>query len=788
MNEKPKTYDFKEREEHWRKFWEEKDVYRFDEDSKKPIYSVDTPPPYVSAEHLHTGHIMSYSQAEFIVRFKRMQGFNVYYPMGFDDNGLPTERFVEQKYEIDKSKITRKEFVELCLKETKLGSQNYRDLWRSLGISVDWSKTYSTINKLSQKIAQWSFLDLYKKGKIYKTKMPTLWCVHCQTAIAQADLEAEERKSKLNYIEVEVENGEKLTFATTRPELLPACMGISVHPDDKRYKRLIGKKAKLPLIGREVLIFGDETVDPKFGTGAAYFCSYGGAEDIEWLHRHPEVESFHILGPNGRFNELGGKYAGLKVSEAREKILADLKTSGALVKQEEIENVTYVHERCGTDVEYISTEQWFIKIVEAKDEFLKRGKELNWFPKKMYRIYEDWVKSLKWDWCISRQRYYGVPFPVWYCADCREIILPDKNDLPVDPTADKPKKGCLKCKSSKIKPETDVFDTWMTSSLTPLIGLRLVKEDLWEKLYPENLRPQAFEIIRTWLFYTVVKSYYHFKGLPFKDVMISGHGLDEKGRKISKRLGNYIIPDRIIEQFGADALRYWATGAKLGGNMRWNEDEVKKGKRTVTKLWNAARFVFDTVGSAIPATVPALEEADLWLLHNLNKTVHEATAYFEAYEYSLARNEIDDFFWKIFTDYYIEFVKHRVYGEDKKSKEVAAYTLYNAILTLVKLYAPIMPFITEEIYQEFFKERSKTESIHLSNWPETVKEWHYPEKKHREFQKVLSVIDAVRAYKTQNGISLGKEIEGFTTNKKLTSEEKEFIQKTQRVKRITCAK
>jgi len=784
MKELPKNYDFKKREEIWRNFWTENEIYKFDESSEKPIYSVDTPPPYVSAEHLHTGHIMSYSQAEFVVRYKRMRGFNVFYPMGFDDNGLPTERFVEKKYNIDKSKITRKEFIEKCLEETRLGANNYIDLWRSLGISVDWSKTYSTIDQHSQKISQWSFIDLYKKGKIYRSKKPVLWCTSCRTAIAQADLEAEERDSKLNYIKAVAETGEELVFATTRPELLPACMGISVSPKDERYKHLIGKEVTLPLTGAKVYLSEDGEIDPKYGTGVVYYCSFGGQDCIDWLSRHPEAKPINALDPNGRFNDLAGKYKGLKSKEAREVIIEDLKQEGALVKQEELKNVTFVHERCGTDVEYIPTEQWFISLLDSKEEFAKKGEELNWYPNSMHRIYKDWVDSLKWDWCISRQRYYGVPFPLWYCIDCGEIILSDEEKLPIDPSQDKPEKPCPKCKSTNFKPEEDVMDTWMTSSLTPLIGSKLIEDGgLQRKAYPESLRPQSFEIIRTWLFYTVVKSLYHHNSIPFKNVMISGHGLDEQGRKISKRLGNYVIPHKILEQYGADALRYWATGAALGVNMRWNEDEVKKGKRTVTKLWNVGKFASQFLEGDIDIREVKLEAVDRWLLNQLNVCIVNTSKYFDNYEYFKARSTIEAFFWNTFTDYYLELIKYRVYGGDNDSKKAAAYTLHNSLLSIMKLFAPILPFITEDLYQSYFKDEN-IKSIHIANWPETNKGWHLDASDHKEFQKVIEVIDQIRAFKTKQGISLGKELEEFETTKTLTEEEIKLISTSQRVKKI----
>lgn len=768
MKEISKHYNPLETEPKWRAFWEKNNIYKFDPKAKGEIFSVDTPPPYVSAEHLHAGHVMSYAQAEFVVRFKRMQGKNVYYPMGFDDNGLPTERFVEKKYKINKSKIARSEFIKLCLKETELGIKNYKDLWTLLGISVDWSKTYSTINDHCRKISQWSFIDLYQKGRIYKAKKPILWCTTCQTAIAQADLEAEEKESQLVYIKAKAKTGEEIVFSTTRPELLPAVMGISVHPKDKRYKKLIGKKIVMPLTKKAVVLTADVATDMKYGSGVVYYCSYGGGECIEWLARHPEAEPTELVLPNGRFSSVGGKYEGMKVLEVRKQIVEDLQTAGAIEKIEPIKHSVYVHERCGTDVEYIESEQWFVKLLDKKSEFLKRGKELKWYPAQMKRIYDGWVENLKWDWCISRQRYFGVPFPVWYCAKCGEIILPDEKDLPVDPTEQKPKiSKCPKCGGKKIVPEQDVLDTWQTSSLTPIIAQKLVKEkNVQEKLYPSTLRPQAHEIIRTWLFYTIVKSEYHHGHLPFRDAMISGHGLDEQGRKISKRLGNYIPPQKIIEEYGADAARYWATGAMLGQNLRFSLDEVKMGRKTTTKLWNAARFMSMNVKKAeLLKNTDAVEPADAWIVEELNKTITEVTSAFEKYEYARAKEAMGKFFWSKFADYYVEFVKYRFFGDDAKSKKIGEKTLATVFFNIAKLYAPIMPFVTEEIFQTWFKYLEKSKSIHISKWPEKIVLKKSPDIK--DFGKAVKAVDEIRKFKTGKGLSLGTEIESIKLKTKV---------------------
>ena len=586
------SYNFTEREAHWRRFWREQEIYKFNPESQKPFYSVDTPPPYVSADHLHAGHIMSYAQAEFIVRYKRMRGFAVFYPMGFDDNGLPTERFVEKKYKVDKSKITQSEFVKICLKETTIGAQTYKKLWDNLGISVDWSKTYSTISPMATKVSQASLIDLYKKGVLYRQEAPVLWCPQCQTAVAQADLEDQAEKSQINYLNFKSADGKDLTVATTRPELLPACVALYVNPKDKRYQKLIGTVARVSLFDYAVPIRESEKVEIGFGTGLMMVCTWGDKDDLEkW--QEDKLETRALIQENGRLNERGGQFAGLKLNKAREAIIAQLQAQNLLVKQEPVEHTLNVHERCGTPTEFVLSQQWFIKIADQKKIWLEQGRKINWYPEYKIKDYEMWVKSIKWDWCISRQRYYGVPFPVWYCAKCKKPIFAEVDELPVNPQESQPRVGkCPYCESTEFIPEKDVLDTWATSSCTPFFLREMVGDKAAkETLYPPTLRPNAFEIIRTWDFYSIVKSWYNFQSLPFKDLMISGHGLDEQGRKIAKRLGNYTPSDKLLEDYGADAIRYWATGATLGQNLRFNPQEVKKGKRTTIKLWNVARFL-----------------------------------------------------------------------------------------------------------------------------------------------------------------------------------------------------
>lgn len=772
----PKKYNYQNREKHWRGYWEENKIYKFEEKSSKPIYSVDTPPPYVSAEHLHAGHIMSYSQAEFVARFKRMQGFNVFYPMGFDDNGLPTERFVEKKYDIDKSKIERSEFIDLCLKETKKGRKNYEDLWTKLGISVDWSKTYSTINELCQRVSQWSFIDLYKKGNIYRKKSPVHWCPFCQTALSQADLEDEELTSSLNYINFDIE-GEKRTIATTRPELLPACVAIFANPDDDRYQSLKGKKVTIPLFEHQVPVLYDESVDPEYGSGLMMVCTWGDSEDVEKFYKF-DLPTRKAISKDGKMTEIAGKYEELKITEARKKIIEDLKKNGYLIKQENLKHSVNVHERCNTPVEFIPTAQWFIKVLDYKEDLLKKGKELNWYPKHMKQIYDDWVEGINYDWCISRQRYYGVPFPVWYCADCGEPILAKEDSLPVDPLENAvPVNKCPKCNSENIIPEKDVLDTWATSSCTPFIDAELVdnKQDK-EKIFPNSLRPQAFEIIRTWLFFSVVKSYLHFDKIPFKDVMISGHGLDKEGKKISKRKGNYVNPDKLLKEYGADAIRYWATGASLGANHKFTLEEVEKGKYLANKLWNASRYCSMNLEDYKPNSKVDLEPEDKWMLDQLNKTIKKVTESFEGYEYAKARKALDDLFWSTFCDYYLEIVKHR------SDEEAVKYTLYTCLLNIIKLYAPILPFITEEIYQNLFKKDFNKVSIHKNEWPEFKKDWELEKKELEGMKYFIEEIDNIRKERAGKGLKYKDELENYKIQTKIDKDL--FGEKLKKILRI----
>lgn len=776
-----KNYDPKEAEPRIQKFWEKKKLFDFDPKSKKPVYSIDTPPPTVSGL-IHVGHVLAYSPAEYIARFWRMMGYNIFYPMGFDDNGLASERFVEKKLGVKAVYMPREQFIKLCLKETKIGGDEYRDVWQKLGISVDWSLTYSTINPLCQKISQLSFIDLYKKGRVYKQEGPTLWCPVCRTAIAQAELEDLSRKTALSTIVFDLKDSEeKIKIATTRPELLSACVGIFVNPGDSRYKNLVGKRAIVPIFNQDVPIMEDEKVDKEFGTGIVMICTFGDRTDIEWWQKH-KLPLRIAIDKDGKLNENARKFKGLDLVQAKQKIIEELRAEGRLLEQKEIEQTINVHERCKTPVEFYISSQWHIRILDMKEKWLELGEKIKWHPDYMKVRYKQWVEGLNSDWCISRQRYYGIPFPVWYCKKCGQMTIAEEKNVPVDPIVSKPKKACS-CGSKDFEPDRDVMDTWTTSSLTPLICTELGK-NLKKKIYPFSLRPQGYDIIRTWAFYTIVKNWLHEKSIPWKAVMANGMGLDPKGKAMHKSRGNVVEPLPVKEKYSADALRYWATSVRLGEDLPYHEKDVIRGQKLVTKLWNASKFT----GANIKAVKKSkLTTIDRWILSKLMKVVSSATESFKACEYSQAKSETEAFFWHEFCDNYLEMVKHRLYRN--KNKKAAQHTLYKTLLTVLKLLSPVIPHITEEIYQLYFKKYEKDVSIHVSPWPKVEKLIDKKSEEAGELAKV--VISALRQFKSSRKLPLNAEIKKIVLDKKLKSKIKAVendIKGTMKVKKIEFGK
>jgi valyl-tRNA synthetase len=742
---KLETYNPAEMEPRIQKFWEDEGIFRFQRDSKAPIYSIDTPPRTLSGT-IHMGHAMSYSQMEFMARYKRMRGYNVFFPMGFDDNGLATERYVEQKYNVDAKEMKREEFIELCLKETVIGGEYFRNVWTSLGISCDWTTLYSTIDKHCRRVAQRSFIELYNMGRLERKEDPITWCPVCETAIAQAELEDKTEQTYLTTIQFTCDN-DVLPIATTRPEFLAACVAVVVHPEDHRHKELPGKTAKVPLFEHEVPIITDERVDVNFGTGIVMICTFGDKTDVEWW-RDYRLDTLLIINKDGTLNEKAGAYKGLPLTEGRSQILKDLKEKNLIIKQEPMEHVVNAHERCHTPVEFIIAKQWFVKVMDIKDQLIEKGREINWFPVYMGKRYESWVENLRWDWCVSRQRYYGIPFPLWYCKKCGKIILADAHNLPVDPVTDEPPRPC-ECGCNEIEPEMDVLDTWFTSAHTPQIAAQWGESDAFMDLvFPMSLRSQAHDIIRTWAFYTIVKAMLHHDSVPWYNAMISGHGLDERGKGMHASRGNVVLCMDMVKKHSADAVRWWSSETRLGEDLLFKEKDVVKGYKLCVKLWNAAKLIRLHLEKK-PEKVK-LQDVDQWLLWNLDTVIKEATDHLDKYEYSRAKNLIELSFWHEFCDNYLEIVKYRLYGE---KDDAVLYTLYYGLLTYLKLFSPYVAHTTEELYQTIYRQWETDKSIHISQWPEL-----FGGCESRKGQVTVDVIAALRRWKSDNGFPLNREL------------------------------
>ncbi|MBN2147274.1 MAG: valine--tRNA ligase [Anaerolineales bacterium] len=757
-----KSYDPSTVEARLQAFWQEQGVYRFSLDSNRPVFSIDTPPPTVSG-NLHLGHVYSYSHTDFIARFWRMNGHNVYYPMGFDDNGLPTERLVEKTQGAKATQVGRGKFIAHCLQASKEAEQDYRQLWQRLGLSIDWRYTYSTIDASARAISQRSFIDLFRKGLVYRQEAPAIWCPECNTAIAQADLNDLERESELITLAFHLDQDDVLPIATTRPELLPACVAVFVHPGDHRYAAFVGRQARVPLFDRLVPILEDAAADPQKGTGVVMCCTFGDTTDVAWWRTH-QLDLISAIGRDGHMTTAAGEFAGLPVPEARRQIKTVLREKGLFLGSQPTTQSVRVHERCDTPVEYIVAHQWFIRILDFKPQLLEAGERVAWYPEHMKARYMAWVENLNWDWCLSRQRYYGVPFPLWYCQSCGAVMLAQENHLPVNPLEDMPATPCLACGSNSFLPEEDVMDTWATSSMTPQIAGRWLEDPgLYAKVFPFSLRPQAHEIIRTWAFYTICKSLYHFDALPWDNVVISGWGLAGEGMgKISKsRGGGPMAPLAMIERYSADAVRYWAASTGLGKDSLISEEKIQIGARLVTKIWNVARFVERFLQEYKPVASwdgLSLSPADRWILSRTQKIIRRASALFQEFDYATAKSEIEAFFWTELTDNYLEMCKQRLYAQQGPGYEAARFTIHHILRALVKLFAPYLPYVTEEIYQGVASLQDDVNrpslSVHQSYWPKADTDL---EDAQAEALGIILVEIAtrVRRYKSERNLPLG---------------------------------
>ena len=746
-----KKYNALEKESKWLEYWKENKIYEFKRDNRE-TYSIDTPPPTVNGK-IHMGHIFSYTQTEMIARYKRLRGYNVFYPFGFDDNGLPSERFVEKEQGKKAHEIGREKFSKLCYDTTTKYEEEFKKLFYKLGLSADLENSYKTVAPATMKISQRSFLELVKKGHCYRKNSPALWCNECLTSVAQAELETKTIKTTFNYIKFKtIENNEEFIIATTRPELLPAIVCVFVNPNDEKNKHLIGKIAHIPAINIDVPIMSDEKVAIDKGTGIVMCCTFGDQTDIEWWEKY-KLPLKYIFTEDGKIIDTIPTYGGLTIKEARKQIIEDLNKGGYVEKIEELEHEVQTHERCGKEIEYSVIPQWFINIMDHKQDFLDYGEKINWYPQYMKTRYDNWVKNLAWDWCISRQRYFGVPFPVWYCKKCGEPIFAKIEDLPVNPLEDKPQiEKCTKCGCKEFIPDKDIFDTWATLSLTPMINMKYgEKENYEEILKPMNLRCNAHDNIRVWDFYTIVKAYYHLNEIPWKDVMISGFVMAGKNEKMSKSKTNTSLePFYLIEKYSADAVRYYAGIGKLGLDIIFNEEIFERGRKLINKIWNASKFIEMHLQDFENKEFNDFEYIDKWILGRFQEMEKQYIDYLEQYEVGLALNTLEKFFWE-FCDNYIEIVKHRLYRPEEFG-DIPRYsgqkTIYILLYKLLQDFSIFFPFITEEIYKEIY---NNEKSIHLTQ----IKPLEFDlgeEIKNGDI--IINIISKIRGEKSDKNLSL----------------------------------
>ncbi len=735
-----KEYNAHKVEEKWAERWSDH-LYHFDWNSEKPHFIIDTPPPYPTGT-FHIGNALNWCYIDFIARYKRMKGYEVMFPQGWDCHGLPTEVKVEELYGIKKSDVSREKFRELCIRFTEENIEKMKKTMRRLGFSIDWSKEYITMYPEYFRKTQVSFVRMYSKGLIYRGEHPVIFCPRCETTIALAEIEYKSSKTTLNYVEFD----RNVVIATTRPELIPACVAIAVHPEDERYRDMVGKEVKVPGTGHVVRIIEDDEVDPEYGTGMVMICTFGDRQDVRWWKKH-NLQLRDILSRNGRLSEKAGRYAGLTVSEARERILDDLKKMGKLLKQEEVDHNVGVCWRCKTPVEIVAEKQWFVKI--EKEKILENARKIRWIPDHMFHRLESWIDSMDWDWVISRQRVFATPIPVWYCRNCGYVFVAREEWLPVDPSKDSPAEPCPRCGGKDFEGEDDVLDTWMDSSITPL-AITGWPDDLKE--YPTHLRPQGHDIIRTWAFYTILRSLALVSQIPWYEIVVNGMVLGEDGRKMSKSLGNIITPEEVIEKYGADAMRQWAAiGGVMGTDVIFSWKEVVSASRFQQKFWSILRFAMTHLNDYQPDEKheKKLRDTDRWILSRLNRLVREVDEAMSEYDFARAIKAVRGFTWYELADDYIELVKNRLYSGNDEEKIPAKYTLYRVLSALIRMIAPITPFLAEECWQIF----SGNGSVHKQPYPE-VEERFIDEEAERKGDLIRKVVEEVRRYKHDRRMAL----------------------------------
>ncbi len=719
----------------------DKSVYYFDWDSKKPQYIIDTPPPYPTG-NFHIGNALNWCYIDFVARYKRMRGYNVMFPQGWDCHGLPTEVKVEEINHITKNQVPREEFRRLCEKLTDEAIERFHLSMGRLGLSIDWSNEYVTMKPEYYVKTQTSFVQMYEHGLIYREDHPVNWCPRCGTAIAFAEVEYDSRTTSLNYMRFQAEDG-YVEIATSRPELLAACVAVAVNPEDERYSKYVGKNVRVPIFDYDVPVLADPVVDTKFGTGVVMICTFGDKQDVRWWMEH-HLPLRQAIDRNGHLTEIAGPYAGLSVDETKKKIIQDMLEEKIIFKQEPLEQNVGLCWRCKTPIEILSERQWFVKI--NPEEIKKTADEIEWIPPHMKVRLKNWADAVEWDWCISRQRIFATPIPVWYCKSCGEVLVAKVEWLPLDPNQTKPPAKCT-CGCEEFIPEHDVLDTWMDSSISALAVAGW--PDRKDLRMPTQLRPQGHDIIRTWAFYTILRSKSLVGMKPWDTILINGMALGEDGHKMSKSLNNFIRPEEVFESNGADALRQWAAmGGSPGNDIQFQWKEITAASRFQQKLWSIYRFslpLMAKVDGARPTQV------DRWLLGELDRLIKTTTDSMDRFQFDETIKAIRAFAWEVLADNYIELVKARLYGADSPEKKAAQNTLYTALVTLSRLMAPITPFISEEIYSSL-----TGKGVHVQDWPAALNIEVDP-----AGQAIKEIAAALRRYKSEKGMALNAPLPGI---------------------------
>ena len=757
MSDVPDSYDPERVEPKWQEAWRESDVYYHE---GEPDYVIDTPPPYPTGQ-LHLGHALGWSYMDFAARFHRLVGDEVLFPQGWDCHGLPTEVKVEEEEDIHRTDVPREQFRDLCVEYTERRIDGMKETMQSLGFSQDWSAEYRTMDASYWEKTQRSFVEMAagdeEESYVYRDEHPVNWCPRCETAIADAEVENVDREGTLHYVTFEGVGNDDIQIATTRPELLAACVGMAVDPDDDRYADRIGDTFEVPLFGQEVELLADDDVDADFGTGAVMICTFGDKQDVDWWAEH-DLDLRPVFTEDGRLGDLAGEYEGMAIEDAKGAIADDLDAEGYLDDTEPTDQSVGACWRCDTPIEILSKEQWFVEV--RQDEILEKAQQVEWIPDHMYDRLEDWTEGMEWDWVISRQRVFATPIPAWFCGndDCEHVHVAETEELPLDPTETDPEIGtCPECGAESWDGETDVMDTWMDSSISPM------HVQGWpdEEFTPTTLRQQGHDIIRTWAFYTLLRVTALEDEIPWEDALVNGMVFGADGNKMSKSRGNAVGPEEAIEEYSADAVRQaLALGGQPGSDIQFQWKEVKSSSRFLTKFWNIFQFSAEHFDEDTPEVgAPAYRDADEWILAKLARTAASVEDHMQAYRFDAALRELREFVWNDLADDYLELVKGRLYEGRPGERDAARHALYTAVSASVRMLAPFSPHFADEVYDHL----PGTEgSVHAASWPE-VEFDEDPETEgptaEAKGDLIAEVASEIRAWKSDAGMALNADLD-----------------------------